>query len=256
MHQSLRPLLLATGAFFATALTASAQFIELLTEAPVTFQVSLTTQNLSETATSRSRTAATSRFGNADIINELRQANIIPAEPATGWTLVAVRDAAADLAFVDAAFALYAINGDQRIAVPQSKFASAAYSSVERYTERHQGQYVLTSKGTVTNHVGYEYLPSFAAGGVTFTLDASRAEGFATVSYATKDLSAPYDIFFYSINSVRVTALGSFTGERQIGENPTEPTAGLISVTISVDPPKLVPASLYPDVPTYPGLED
>jgi hypothetical protein len=247
MHPSLRPLLLATGAFLASALPASAQFIELVTESPVTLQVSLSTPNREATATSRRTTTTVSRLSNAQIVEELRQAGVIPNEPATGWTLVAVREVPADLGEVDASFTLFATNpgAAQPVRIPDSKFESAAYLSVERYTERHQGQYVLTSRGTVTNHVGYQYLPSIAVSGVNYTIGTSRAEGFATVLYASKDLAAPYSIFFYGINSVRVTAIGSFNGQRQIGANPAEETAGLISLTLSLGAAKLTPAAPY-----------
>jgi len=46
-------------------------------------------------------------------------------------------------------------------------------------------------------------------------------------------------VFFYAISSIRATTRGSFTANAG---------PGLITLTVSVGTPKLVPASLYPGI--------
>ncbi len=241
MHtRRLRPLLLALGAVLLSARPAAAQFIELLTEAPVTFQVTLTTNNVTTTATERKTTSTVSRLAQADVINELRSAGIIPATPADGWTLVAVRAAPADLMLVDGAFYLYAVNGNQRIRVPSvdapsGKFSARAFGAVEKYRERHLGQYVLDSAGTVTSHVNYDYTPALPGLAIT----QGTTDGFATIAYRTKTESDGFAVFFCAISSLRATTRGSFA---------TDTAQGLMTINVSVGPAKLVPASNYPGV--------
>ena len=239
MHtRRLRPLLLALGAVLLSARPAAAQFIELLTEAPVTFQVTLTTNSVTTTATERKTTSTVSRLAQADVINELRSANIIPATPADGWTLVAVRSAPADLSFVDGAFHLYAVNGSQRIHIPSGKFSTEAFGAVGKYRERHLGQYILSSAGTVTNDVSYSYRPSI--GNLTF--NEGVTDGFATIAYQSKSEAEGFEILFYAISSLRASTRGSFSANN--GQ-------GLMTINVSVGPAKLVPASNYPGVDFY-----
>lgn len=238
MHSRFRLLLLALG-LLSSARHASAQFVELVTEAPVTFQITVTTTAVTETATERKTTATVSRLGQADVINELRGAGIIPATPADGWTLVAVRVPPADLAFVDAGFRLYAVNGSTHVPVPESKFKGRAYGSVAKYKERHSGQYVLDSAGTVTAHVAYDYLPSWTIGSTRYNVQSSTTDGFATIAYKAKDSSDGFESLFCAISSIRATTRGSFIAPE--GE-------GLVSITVSVGAARLVPASVYPDL--------
>jgi hypothetical protein len=270
MNLRLRPLL-ALGALFFTAATASAQFIELLIESPVTFQVTLTTTATTTTATERKTTSTITRLTHAQVLEELRAAGIIPAPTITGWSLVAVRAAPADLYDIDGSFFLYAVNGATRILVPETKFKSSNfylkwvdadgdgeedegelktfdYGRVAKYSERHLGQYVLSSKGTVTVHSTYNYQPAVTVGTSRFTLDETLTDGFATIAYQAKDLSDGYEVFYFAPTSVRVTARGGFAGSVQAGQGPVLPTTGLISLTLTVGAPKLVPATLYPEI--------
>lgn len=239
MHtRRLRPLLLALGAVLLSARPAAAQFIELLTEAPVTFQVTLTTNNVTTTATERKTTSTVSRLAQADVINELRSAGIIPATPADGWTLVAVRAAPADLSFIDGTFHLYAVNGSQRIPVPSGKFyagAAGELNTVAKYRERHLGQYVLSSAGTATSHVMYDYAPSIG----NLAITSGTTDGFASISFQTKSEADGFEILFYAISSLRASTRGSFIAPN--GQ-------GLMSINVAVGPAKLVPASNYPEV--------
>ena len=192
---------------------------------------------------SRTTSVTATRLTNAQVLDELRVAGIIPGPTISGWSLVAVRDAPSDLNYVDAGFYLYATNGTSRIAVPPAKFMAAANASVAAYVEKNQGRYVLTSKGTVTNHFTCQYNPTFAAGSTVYAIDTSENCGFAKVAFVTKNLSDNYEIFFYAISSVTVTANGGFTAN-----SATTPTSGLSSLTLTVGTPKLVPATNYPDV--------
>jgi len=262
MNLRLRPLL-ALGALLFTAKTASAQFVELLTEAPVTFQVTLPTTATTTTATERKTTSTVTRLTHAQVLEELRVAGIIPTPTITGWSLVAVRAAPADLYYIDGSFFLYAVNGTTRILVPESKFRASNvyiinpdtdleqsfdYGRAAKYSERNLGQYVLSSKGTVTVHSAYHYQPVFDVGTTRFTPSESLTDGFATIAYQSKDLSDGYEVFYFAPSSVRVTARGGFKGSSQVGTDLPLPATGLLSLTITVGAPKLVPATLYPDV--------
>jgi hypothetical protein len=265
MHLRLRPLLFATGALLFTTANAFAQFIELVTEAPVTLQVTLTTTTTTTTATARTTTPTVSKLGPNLVLAELlRATGQIPADSTdvTGWKLVAVNYAPADLAYVNGEFKLYLVKGDTRVLVPASKFSASAFGAVEKYKERHLGRYVLNSSGTVTNHVVYDYLPAFTVTptgnpvppAVRYTLTDSTTDGFASIAYATKNSSNGYEVSFYAISSLRATNRGSFQATTQVGEGPSSTGQGLITLTLDVGVAKLVPASLYPAVSTFPGV--
>ncbi len=249
------------AAVLGSALSASAQFVDLVTEAPVTIQVTMqstvtaiTTTAATRTApatTSRKTTTKSTRLTNLQVLQELVAEGIIPGNSAIGWSLVAVRDAPADLAFVDAGFNLYAVKGTTRVAVPKSKFEVTALGVVAKYVERHQGRYVYSSKGTVTNHASYAYTPAYRVGSSDYVVTESASDGFAKVNFVTKDFSDGHEVFFYAINSASVTSKGGFSGTVTVGEGDPEPTSGLFSISVSVGAAKLVPASLYPDVATF-----
>ena len=241
MKSRLRPLLLPLVALLLGASSASAQFTALVTEASVTIQGALTTE--STTVSGSTRTIATrTPVTQVAFLEDLRASGIITGDLA-GWSLVAVSAAPLDLALVDGGFALYAVKGSTRQRVPESKFAASGYRSTARYTERHQGQYVLSSRGTVTNHVRYDYAPRFSAGGASYVAAEGSSDGFATIQYVAKDFDTDYEVFFYAISSLRATALGSFVAPA--GE-------GLYTLNISLGAARLVPASLYPDVNPFP----
>jgi hypothetical protein len=244
MKSRLRPLLLALGVIAFGCSSALAQFTALLTESPVTIQGSLTTETITVAGTTRT-IATRTPVTQVAFLEDLRSSGIITGD-LTGWTLVAVRAGAYDLTEVDGAFFLYAVKGSTRVAVPGAKFSASAYGATKRYTERHQGQYVLSSKGTVTNHVRYAYTPRFTVGGTTYVATEGSSDGFATIQYAAKDFDTDYEVFFYAISSLRVTTLGSFFSPS--GE-------GLYSLTLSLGAARLVPASLYPEVNPFPYLD-
>ncbi len=248
MKLSLRPLLLSLGALLSSHY-ASAQFVDLVTEAPVTLQVTLSTATTTNTATGRSTTTTVTRLSQAQLIDDLRTAGIIQDSSSTNWTLVAVRNASADMRLVDASFHLYAVNKvtGARVVVPRSKFNSASFGSVERYVERHQGQYVISSSGSITSHVIYDYRPSFSTAAGTHVLQSSESAGFAKINFVAKDVSDGFESFFFAISSLSVSARGGFNARL----NNNADVGGLINLTITLGAGKLVPASLYPEVDTY-----
>lgn len=260
MKLSARSLTLLAGFSLAAALPARAQFIELLTEAPVNIQVTLTTTSTTETATERKTTTVSTSFVQADIIEELRASGLITTPTTQGWTLVAVRAAPADLAYIDGAFFLYAVNGAQRVFVPSSKFKASnvrdgfEYGRVAKYTERYLGQYVLNSSGTATVHAAYHYQPVLtvpakgSTPAVRFDLGSVLTDGFGAATFQGKDLSDGHEAFFYAISSLRSSTRGSYVGTAQIGTDDPAPAMGLVSISVIVGTPKLVPASLYPEV--------
>ncbi len=247
MKLRIHTLLLTLGALALSATTASAQFTALLTEAPVTIQAAITTET---TPTAGATRTVTTRVTQANFLQDLLDAGIITGG-ISGWSLVAVSAAPADLAHVNGEFTLYAVKGGARVLVPASKLGAASYGSVEKYTERHQGQYVLSSKGTVTNHVSYGYAPRIVVAGTTYTADEGISDGFATIQYVAKDFDSDYEVFFYAISSLRVTALGSFRGTQRVGSGTPAAAEGLYTLTLSVGAARLVPASLYPAVTPY-----
>lgn len=245
----IRPLLLSLGALLFSAASASAQFVELLTEAPVTFSVTLQTATITETETSRSSAIVTTRLGQAQVLEELRVAGIIPGDSVAGWSLVAVRVPAPDLVWVDASFTLYAVNPtlDSRIPVPSEKFAAISFNSVEKYTEKHQGQYVYSSQGTRTTHVQYDYRPVFTTPAGEVAADSAAAAGFAKVNFTARNLSDGFEVVVFAITSFSVTARGGFvavTGAENVSPS------GIMTLTINVGAAKLVPADRYPAVST------
>ncbi len=225
------------GLFSLISLTSTlghAQFEPLLTEANVVVQATLTTTTVNSAGTER-RPAIT-RLTHEQIVSDL------VGGPAAGWTLVAVRAAPADLAFVDAAFHLYAIKGDQRVRVTASKFSSQAFGAVAKYRERHLGQYVLDSSGTVTNHVAYDFRPTATVGSAPLTITGSSTDGFASIAFKSRDASDGFEVFFYAISSIRANTRGSFTAETG---------SGLLTLNVSVAAPRLVLASKYPEIDYY-----
>jgi hypothetical protein len=233
MHtRLLRPILLALGALLLGASPAAAQFQALLLEAPITLQVSLTSGTTTTSATERRTTVATARLTNDQIMQDL-----VGGAPAD-WSLVAVRFVPPDLAYVDAAYSIYAVKGNQRIAIPQDKLALYAGGSVAKYRERHIGQYVLSSSGTVTNHVSFVYKPGFTIGGGTAL--SGFGDGFATINYASRDSLGDHEVFFYNINSTRATVRGGL----RLSNNKD----ALVNIIVNVGTPRLVLASTYPDV--------
>lgn len=251
MH--LRPLALLSTLLLGAA-PASAQFVELLTEAPVTFSVTLQTTTTTETPTSRSSSLATTKLAQAQVLEDLRSAGIIPGDNISGWSLVAVRAPAPDLALVNASFTLYAVNPtlDTRVAVPTDKFGAASFASAAKYSEKHQGQYVYSSTGTRTTHVVYDYRPSFTTGSgdslSAFTVDSAESAGFAKINFVARDLSDGIEVFSFVISSFSVSTRGGFSASVTGNASPQ----GIMTLNVNVGAPKLVAADLYPEVDPNP----
>ena len=103
-----------------------------------------------------------------------------------------------------------------------------------------------------------------------FTLDNVATAGFATINFSTRTAEP---VFFFAIENIRYTAKGDFSGTLintkttvkkfttrgipdevesvEIDETPT-PAGGLVSFQVNVSAAKLVPRTLYPEVPFDP----
>jgi hypothetical protein len=297
MHLKPRHLLAALG-LLSAVLPASAQLVELITEAPVTIELTFGTATKTSTGTGSSRadvtTAYTSRITNAQILEALRLRGDIPDPTIANWSLYAVRGAPSDLAYINARFFLYAVKRTSPSAPVMSSFAvpSEVFSfatnlshSVAAYTERHQGQSIFSSAGTVTNYSRLRYTPTFTRSlppvvaapvngaristvvNSDYTVTEMFSSGFATISYATRSTEP---VFFYPISRLVYNSVGDFSGT-QISttirsSTPTSPRnapsteldrttapavneSGLVSTKITVGPAVLTPRSVYPEVP-------
>jgi hypothetical protein len=297
----LRPrLALAAFALVLAPLAASAQEIELITEAPVTFQLTFgtsvtTTNGLSGAARVDTTRSYNSVIGNAEILDSLKLDGLITDTTTANWRLVALRSAPSDVVYVNTEFLLYAIKVvnnvvTNRVLVPADKFSAltnALYSG-QNYVEIHQGQNVISSRGTVTNYGVVSLTPRFTrkevppvitgpTGGfrfasrteTAFVLDDLISTGFSTIAYASRTIEP---VFFCAIDSLRYTSRGDFRGQLtntvtntrtstvrgSVEESPplsvvTDPTPtpaqGLVSISLTVGASKLVDRALYPAVP-------
>lgn len=232
-------LLLASLGLALVPLAASAQDIELVTEAPVTFEVVFGTSVTTTTGTGVTRKDVTRAYNSAitttQILEGLKTEGLITEDNVVGWRLVAVRSAPADLYEVHTDFSLYAIkeNNDVtlRVAVPSSLFNISANYSVENVVTTHSTRNIITSRGTVTNHADMVFKPTFVRKEVpptitgpftdedgtynlstktlsAFTLENLFSTGFSTISYTTS--SEP--VFFFALSGVRYASKGDFNG--------------------------------------------
>jgi len=236
-----RFLTLALGLALAPFTAAFAQDIELITEAPVTFQVtfgtSITTNN-GKTGSARVDTTRSynSALSTPDIIRGLL--GLSASDSITGWRLAAVRSLPADDYEVDSEFYLYLVNdslGERRL-ITAEQFQILTTFSVTDSTVTHVTRNIITGKGTVTGHTEMKFLPTFTrkelpavvtgtfsenVGGAnrtynlsvktdaTFTLDNMATAGYATVNFATRSTEP---VFYFAIERVRFSARGDFTG--------------------------------------------
>jgi hypothetical protein len=247
MHTALRfftttARLLGLCGLLAALPAARAQFVALTSEAPVTLMLSTSTVEQVTTPTQRTYKTTISRVTQAQLLNQLLADNVIPDGTVTGWSFVALRPLASELRDVSSGFLLYLAKGTQRVRVPNSFFQTNTNNSTARYTEKHIGTYVLSSAGTVNNHLDFVFNADVTVGASTFVFDNSTLDGFAQTAYATKDVADVFNVFFYAIRSTKCTALGGFTGTKKPGNTPT---TGLLTLTLTVGPAKLVPATLY-----------
>ena len=249
IHLNYRPLLVALFALYGATVGANAQLVDVLTEAPVTIQVSIQSTVTKKTPTEVTITPTTVRLTNLQVIEELIASKIIPDTTATGWSLVAVRNVPVDLFFVDAGFYLYAIKGSIVVPVPTTKFSARVGGSVEKFTEKTLGRYIYSSSGTVTNHVHYSYTPSFTSGASnTYTLSSSESSGFAKIQFSTVNNLGDFEVFLYRMSSISCVAHGGYSGLLTQLPNLPVASSGLFTVTLTVGAPKLVLATKYPAV--------
>lgn len=241
MHIKPRLLLAAFGLAL-VPLAASAQDIELVTEAPVTFEVvfgtSVTTNNGQVGVARKDVTRAyNSTITTTQILESLKTAGHITTADVVGWRLVAVRPAPADLYDVDTAFTLYAVKVEnnvitQRVHIPSDSFFINANYSVENTATTHSTRNIITSRGTVTNHADLFFKPTFVRKEVPpvitgpfpdeigtynlsskteghFRTDNLFSTGFSSISYVT--YADP--VFFFGLSGMRYSTKGDFNGK-------------------------------------------
>jgi hypothetical protein len=238
MHLKPRPILAALSLALAP-FVASAQDVELITEARVTFEITFGTSVTTTNGQAGENRVDTTRgylstITNRQILESLRDQGFITTADVSNWTFVAVRPAPGDVDFVDSEFVLYAveivnnqIQPETRVRVPGDIFNITRAFSARTYTETYQGRNVITSRGTVVNYADVSFTPTFvrtqvppvsvtAPGGArtvttvatAFTLDSLVSSGFSTITYATRS----HPIFYYPIETIRFTSRGDFTG--------------------------------------------
>lgn len=224
-----------------------------LLECPVTIQATFRTNKVT-TSTKGSTTTAKvttveAKLAQKDVIKELVSTGVLPS-PASNWQLFAVRPLAADLAFINAEFALYAYNSKTRtqVAIPLGKLSSSAITfGYAEYTEQHQGQYIYSSKGKVTSLTSVTYDAQFQAkGGPRVNVFLTDTQGFGTLNYASQNLGG---VLVLGVTSVNVNAVGTYSGLTTPGSQFTE---GLVNITLSAGASRLVGASKYPEVDPLP----
>jgi hypothetical protein len=228
---------------------AHAQLVELLTEAELTVQATYTVPTLATTPTSRTYTTTTLRLTQQQVIEDLQARSLIPATGgATGWRLFAVQPPPADLTVVDNIFKIYAVSPTGvKFRLPATVFGAENFASVETYTERTIGQYIISSKGTVNSYLGLSYLPTLSLSTpspVRIPVTASTSSGMTTINYELKDLADGHEVTFYAISRFSVAASGSY----RFTTPPAPYTeTGLMNLSLNTRAAKLVLASEYPD---------
>lgn len=212
-------------------LAASAQHIQLLTEAPVTFTVtfntSITTSN-NKTGSLRVDTtkAYSSVIGNPEILDGLKSAGLITTPTTAGWRLVAVRGAPTLYQEINSDFYLYAINETvtpaTRVAVPSSKFLitstfrpfpndSDYVFSVANATMTHSVRNPVTAVGVNNNYAEMSFTPSFTRKEVPGTILSSGTETVSGRVYSYNIVSQTTSAFTIgTLNTTGMSAI-SFT---------------------------------------------
>lgn len=162
-------------------LAATAQHIELITEADVTFVVTYTTSVTTKTGTGAQRKDSTRSIVSklpapqVEIIKAMQALDLIDEQDGpAGWTFLAVRSAPADLESeiksdeVNSEFALYAAKGSQRVPVPESIFSLSASPSylgispaVHKSVTTHSTRNIIKSSGTATYYTEMSFKPAF-----------------------------------------------------------------------------------------------
>jgi hypothetical protein len=269
INRFLRTSLLTLAGYAGFSATARAQLVPVVAEAPVTFQVTITTAAQSTAGGVRTNTTTQTRLTQAQILEELRTVGVIPGASIAGWSLVGVQlpfgqgAASDDPATVDASLAFlapfaelsevssylsfYVANGSQRVAVPRSILASIPTpnsqingQSVAKYKERHIGGYVLISSGSITHHSNILWQLPFSVGSQRFIPNSSSTDGFASISYATKDSADGYEVFFYATSAVRSNVRGGLSGT--LGGIAS---SAIVNVAMTQGAVKLMPLSIY-----------
>lgn len=248
--------------FALATLTASAQHIQLVTEADIVFEPVFGTHVTTRKAgtTIDTTTPVTSRLTQKQIIESLITNGDIPVALADAdkFKLVAVRPAPADVNFVDGEFWLYVISKATptdasprlRYPVALTRFSTVPGQAIRNYVERHQGRNVISSSGTVTNYLRVNYTPTFQTPEIktvvtegssrvttsvarAYTLDTLSTSGYATIGYKTRTVQP---IFFCAIDSMRITTLGDFTGTQITTTKVTTATGSSSTTDTDTDP--------------------
>lgn len=241
---------LLAGLFGAPQLKAEYEY--LLTEADVTLLYTLTTDRQTTatigTGTRVTKVADTMAVSNNQLLLSLQTGGIIPPAPvitatnAGGWKLVAVRPGPNDIAQIFAQYDFYAVNveSDLRVAIPSEVLRITPQYSTHSYTERSIGAYTVDGKGSTTNYVEIAHAFSFTRAGTSRVYDITEqlSWGNAALTFANKD----EPVFFFSINTARLSGIGAFSGTEA-----GTAVQGLVVATLNIGVPRLVYASTYPD---------
>jgi hypothetical protein len=248
----LKPALLGLIALVAGT-AAQAQLVELLTQAELTVQATYTVPSLDTTSTSRTYSTTTLRLTQQQVIEDLQARELIPAaNGSTGWRLFAVQPPAPDLSLVADIFKIYAVSpAGVKYRLPEQVFGADSFFSVENYTERSLGQYVISSKGTINTYYTFSYLPTLnlaTSSATRLPVIASSCSGMSTIDYVVKDEADGHEVLFYAVSRFTVSASGSY----RFTSAPTPPPApytetGLVNLVLTTKAARLVFASDYPD---------
>lgn len=166
-------------------------------------------------------------------------------------------------------------------------------TTIYNYSESHQGVNILASKGITTSYDSIYFTPKFTTPvrrsattiqdgqrvytetRETYELNILESSGFSSIAF---EAPAVKPVFYLGLNSIRFSSLGDFTGvatqtvttyrqpvsgsdpaqpdpEPVVTTTPTDvPSAGLVSLRLTVGTPRLVLQSDYPEVPYFDGI--
>lgn len=252
MKYSKSSLLAATllaGCFGAPLLKAEYEY--LLTESDVTLSYTLSTdrQTIANVAggTRVTKVADTMAVSYNQILLSLQSGGVIPPTPVinagspNGWKIVAVRPGPSDIAQIFAQYDFYAINGSNTpVKIPADVLSITPYYSTHSYLESSIGAYTVSGAGSTTNYVELAHKFSFTRAGTstTYNITDQLSWGNAALGFASKD----EPVFFFAINSARLSGVGEFTGTAAGND-----IQGLVTVTLTIGGPRLVYATKYPE---------
>jgi len=276
------------GALFLGAmicLSSRAQFAELLLESPLTLSATYTIYTESTALKGAVLTTTTTprivKLTHAGVLADLQASGIIPPGSLRQWGLMAVRPTYALQSMVNGDFAIYAKNltTGVKFRVPAEKFKikvrntfaaqrerkvsteatelmpAVIYTKYEyildrfltvpeanKYLEVNQGFYVHSSKGFAKNLIQFGYLPIINIGGTRLMVNDIEGNGYTTISFQT----ATTPVFYYDVKGQTGAIFGAFTAT----DSQNRVVTGEYSTVMRITAPKLVAATMYPDVLT------